>query len=47
MLTEKDWAVLETCPPYEKSKVLAEQSAWEFVKTLSGMYQFCGFGELI
>ena len=37
MLTEKDWAVLESCPPYEKSKLLAEQSAWEFVKNLPGM----------
>lgn len=36
MLTEKDWSVLESCTPYEKSKLLAEQSAWEFVKNLSG-----------
>jgi nucleoside-diphosphate-sugar epimerase len=40
MLTEKDWAVLESCPPYEKSKLLAEQAAWEFVKTLPGMPLF-------
>lgn len=37
MLTEEDWAVLESCPPYEKSKLLAEQSAWDFVKKLPGM----------
>ena len=37
MLTEKDWAVLESCTPYEKSKLLAEQFAWEFMKKLPGM----------
>jgi hypothetical protein len=37
MLTEKDWAVLESCAPYEKSKLLAEQSAWEFVENLPGI----------
>ena len=36
MLTEKDWAVLESGSPYEKSKLLAEQSAWEFVKKMPG-----------
>ena len=36
MLTEKDWAVLESGSPYEKSKLLAEQSAWEFVQKMPG-----------
>ncbi|CAB3991029.1 uncharacterized oxidoreductase [Paramuricea clavata] len=40
MLTEKDWAVLESCAPYEKSKLLAEQSAWEFVKNLPDEQKF-------
>ena len=42
MLTEKDWSVLDSCTPYEKSKLLAEQSAWEFVKNLSGMIRQYG-----
>ncbi|XP_028405338.1 tetraketide alpha-pyrone reductase 1-like [Dendronephthya gigantea] len=40
MLTEEDWSVLESCPPYEKSKVLAEQSAWDFVKKLPDEQKF-------
>ena len=37
MLMEKDWSVIEKCLPYEKSKVLAEQAAWEFVNNLPGI----------
>jgi len=31
---ENDWSIPEGCPPYEKSKTLAERAAWEFVKAL-------------
>lgn len=37
-LTENDWSDLETASPYEKSKHLAERSAWEFVKNLPGIW---------
>ena len=47
MLTEKDWAVLENCTPYEKSKLLAEQSAWEFVKSLPGTYDYTDYSGMI
>ncbi|XP_046852900.1 phenylacetaldehyde reductase-like [Xenia sp. Carnegie-2017] len=40
MLTEKNWAVLESCQPYEKSKLLAEQAAWDIVKHLPDKEQF-------
>ena len=33
---EDDWSILERCPPYPKSKTLAEQAAWEFVGNLDG-----------
>ena len=32
--TEKDWSVESACGPYVKSKLKAEQAAWEFVKKL-------------
>ena len=32
--TESDWSDESTCPPYERSKLKAEQAAWEFVKQL-------------
>ncbi|CAJ0585113.1 unnamed protein product, partial [Mesorhabditis spiculigera] len=31
-LTNKDWSILDNAAPYPKSKTLAEQWAWEFVK---------------
>ncbi|TNV77308.1 hypothetical protein FGO68_gene2508 [Halteria grandinella] len=31
---EGDWSDLQVCPPYEKSKTLAEKAAWEFLKSL-------------
>ena len=34
--TEKDWAVESACTVYAKSKLKAEQAAWEFVKKLDG-----------
>lgn len=40
MLMEKDWAVIEKCAAYEKSKVLAEQAAWEFVNNLPAEKKF-------
>lgn len=40
MLMEKDWAVLEKCTSYEKSKVLAEKCAWEFVENLPDEKKF-------
>ena len=32
--TESDWSTESTCPPYERSKLKAEQAAWEFMKQL-------------
>jgi len=34
--TEDDWSIAKVCAPYEKSKLLAEQAAWEFYKTNKG-----------
>ena len=31
---ETDWSDLEACGPYEKSKTIAEKSAWDFVNNL-------------
>lgn len=30
--TEDDWSRVETAPPYEKSKTVAERAAWEWVR---------------
>jgi dihydroflavonol-4-reductase len=30
--TEDDWSRIETAPPYEKSKTVAERAAWEWVR---------------
>ena len=32
--TEEDWSPPEACPPYERSKTLAEKAAWDFMKEL-------------
>ena len=32
--TEEDWSPLDGCPPYERSKTLAEKAAWDFLKDL-------------
>jgi len=37
---EEDWTVVEKSEPYQKSKTLAERSAWEFVKSLQGSHRF-------
>ena len=37
---ESDWSVVERCDPYQKSKTLAERSAWDFVKSLPGERRF-------
>lgn len=34
--TEDDWSIIERCPPYPKSKTLAERAAWDFVANLEG-----------
>lgn len=34
--TEDDWSIVERCPPYPKSKTLAERAAWDFVGSLEG-----------
>jgi nucleoside-diphosphate-sugar epimerase len=34
--TEDDWSVVGRCPPYPKSKTLAERAAWDFVASLDG-----------
>ena len=38
--TEKDWSPEAGCAPYEKSKLKAEQAAWDFVKKLSDNKRF-------
>lgn len=32
--SEKNWSEVDACPPYEKSKLLAEKAAWDFHKSL-------------
>lgn len=34
LLTEADWSDVDICPPYDKSKFLAERAAWDFVNAL-------------
>ena len=36
VFTEEDWSIVDACPPYPKSKTLAELAAWEFVDGLEG-----------
>ena len=36
VFTEDDWSIVERCPPYPKSKTLAERAAWDFVADLEG-----------
>jgi len=36
IFTEDDWSIVERCPPYPKSKTLAERAAWDFVASLDG-----------
>ncbi|WP_133908922.1 NAD-dependent epimerase/dehydratase family protein [Actinophytocola oryzae] len=31
--TEADWSDVDRCPPYQKSKTLAERAAWEFAES--------------
>ena len=31
---ENDWSIVERCPPYPKSKTLAERAAWDFIENL-------------
>ena len=38
--TEDDWSVVDNCEPYQKSKTLAERSAWDFVAALEGKRRF-------
>ena len=38
--TEKDWSPEAACAPYEKSKLKAEQAAWDFVKKLDESKRF-------
>ena len=38
--TDRDWSDEVTCLPYEKSKLKAEQAAWDFMKKLSEDKQF-------
>lgn len=33
---EDDWSIVDRCPPYPKSKTLAERAAWDFVAGLDG-----------
>ena len=38
--SEKDWSPEAACAPYDKSKLKAEQAAWEFVKNLDEKKRF-------
>ena len=38
--TEDDWSNPDVCPPYERSKALAEKAAWEFVQGLPDEKKF-------
>lgn len=38
--TENDWSVVENCDPYQKSKTLAERSAWQLVASLPAQDRF-------
>ena len=38
--SEKDWSPEDQCPPYEKSKLLAERRAYEFVEKLDEAKKF-------
>jgi nucleoside-diphosphate-sugar epimerase len=38
--TEKDWSPEAGCAPYEKSKLKAEQAAWDFIKKLDDGKRF-------
>ena len=38
--TEKDWSPEAFCTPYEKSKLKAEQAAWDFMKKLDDTKHF-------
>ena len=38
--SEKDWSTEASCTPYERSKLLAEQAAWDYVKELEEGKQF-------
>ena len=38
--TEKDWSPEAGCPPYERSKLKAEQAAWDFVKKMDDSKRF-------
>ena len=40
LYTEEDWSDAEVCPPYDKSKLLAEQAAWEFWRSLPESERF-------
>ena len=40
VFTEEDWSNLPACQPYQKSKTLAEQGAWEFVAGLAEGQRF-------
>ena len=37
---ESDWSITENCPPYPKSKTLAEQAAWDFIGRLPEQHKF-------
>jgi nucleoside-diphosphate-sugar epimerase len=38
--TKKDWSPETACAPYEKSKLKAEQAAWDFIKKLDDGKRF-------
>ena len=38
--TEEDWSPPQGCPPYERSKTLAEKAAWDFVRELPEKRKF-------
>lgn len=34
VFSEDDWSIIDACPPYPKSKTIAERAAWDFVDAL-------------
>lgn len=40
LYNEEDWSDIEVCGPYEKSKIMAERAAWDFLNSLPEAERF-------
>jgi nucleoside-diphosphate-sugar epimerase len=40
LYNEEDWSDIEVCGPYEKSKIMAERAAWDFLDSLPEAERF-------